>query len=131
MKLKWTAIVVAFVVAFVMGIFGGLYLPKNVSLIGPIIGGLIAGYLVDGNYTDGLVNGGIPAGIAGLISLPVVFSLSWSEITTAVSNLGYQLPQGSFIMIIIGSAFAGFAIYFVLGIIGAIIGVAVKKRISS
>ena len=131
MKLKWTAIVVAFVVAFVMGIFGGLYLPKNVSLIGPIIGGLIAGYLVDGNYTDGLVNGGIPAGIAGLISLPVVLSLSWSEITTAVSNLGYQLPQGSFIMIIIGSAFAGFAIYFVLGIIGAIIGVAVKKRISS
>ena len=131
MKLKWTAIVVAFVVAFVMGIFGGLYLPKNVSLIGPIIGGLIAGYLVGGNYTDGLVNGGIPAGIAGLISLPVVFSLSWSEITTAVSNLGYQLPQGSFIMIIIGSAFAGFAIYFVLGIIGAIIGVAVKKRISS
>lgn len=131
MKLKWTAIVVAFVVAFVMGIFGGLYLPKNVSLIGPIIGGLIAGYLVGGNYTDGLVNGGIPAGIAGLISLPVVLSLSWSEITTAVSNLGYQLPQGSFIMIIIGSAFAGFAIYFVLGIIGAIIGVAVKKRISS
>jgi hypothetical protein len=131
MKLKWTAIVVAFVVAFVMGIFGGLYLPKNVSLIGPIIGGLIAGYLVGGNYTDGLVNGGIPAGLAGLISLPVVLSLSWSEITTAVSNLGYQLPQGSFIMIIIGSAFAGFAIYFVLGIIGAIIGVAVKKRISS
>ena len=131
MKLKWTAIVVAFVVAFVMGIFGGLYLPKNVSLIGPIIGGLIAGYLVGGNYTDGLVNGGIPAGIAGLISLPVVLSLSWSEITTAVSNLGYQLPQGSFIMIIIGSAFTGFAIYFVLGIIGAIIGVAVKKRISS
>ena len=131
MKLKWAAIVVAFVVAFLMGIFGELYLPKNVSLIGPIIGGLIAGYLVGGNYTDGLVNGGIPAGIAGLISLPVVLSLSWSEITTAVSNLGYQLPQGSFIMIIIGSAFAGFAIYFVLGIIGAIIGVAVKKRISS
>lgn len=131
MNLNWMAIIVAFVVAIVMGIFGGLYLPKNVSLIGPIIGGLIAGYLVDGSYTDGLVNGGIPAGIAGLISFVVIIYLTWSEITTLASNLGYPLPPGSFLTGEIAAGFAGFAMYFVLGIIGAVIGVAIKNRSSS
>ena len=131
MNINWTAIIIAFVIAIIMGIFGGIYLPKNVSLIGPIIGGLIAGYIVDGTYTDGLVNGGIPAGIAGLISLPVVLYLSWNVITAAASNLGYTLPSGSFLIVVVSAAFVGFAMYFVLGIIGAVIGVAIKNRSSS
>ncbi len=131
MNLNWVAIGIAFVISIVMGIFGVIYLPKNVSLIGPIIGGLIAGYIVDGSYTDGLVNGGIPAGIAGLISLPVVLYLFWNIIIAAASNSGYTLPPGSFLIIAVSGAFVGFAIYFVLGIIGAVIGVTVKNRSSS
>lgn len=131
MKLNWPAIGIAFAIAIIMGIFGGVYLPKNVSLIGPIIGGLIAGYMVDGSYTDGLVNGGIPSGVAGLIALPVILYLFWGEINVIVNNLGYHLPPGSLWAALIGAAFAGFAIYFVLGIIGAIIGVAIKNRRSS
>jgi len=132
MNLKWTAIIVAFVISILMGIFGSLYLPKNVSLIGPIIGGLIAGYIVDGSYTDGLVNGGIPAGIAGLISLPVIVLIAQNEIIAAAVNAGYTGPTGTLIIAgVIGGAFVGFAMFFVLGIIGAVIGVAIKNRSSS
>ena len=106
MNLNWTAIVIAFVISILMGIFGGLYLPKNVNLIGPIIGGLIAGYIVDNSYTDGLVNGGIPAGIAGLISFIVIIYLTWGEIITLASNLGYALPQESFLIIAAATGFA-------------------------
>ena len=66
MNLNWIAISVAFIVTIVIAFISGIYLPKNIGLIGPVIGGLIAGYMVGGNYTDGIVNGGIPAGIAGL-----------------------------------------------------------------
>jgi hypothetical protein len=37
------------------------------GFIVPIVGGLIAGYLAGVNYSDGIVNGGIPVGLAGLI----------------------------------------------------------------
>jgi hypothetical protein len=69
MNLNWMAIGAAFLVTIVISFVSGLYLPKNVGLIGPVIGGLIAGYIVDGNYTNGIINGGIPAGIAGLYTL--------------------------------------------------------------
>ena len=58
MKLNWMAIVVAFVISFVVTILSGIHSLHNINLIAPIIGGLIAGYIVDGNYADGFVNGG-------------------------------------------------------------------------
>ncbi len=129
MNLNWMAIGVAFVVTIIIAIFSGMYLPKNVGLIGPIIGGLIAGYMVGGSYTDGIVNGGIPAGIAGLIYLVVVVLLFGSTITTAAIALGYTgSTETLLISALIGAAFVGFAMYFVLGIIGGIIGVAIKGR---
>jgi len=132
MKLNWTAIIIAFVISIVMGFFGGIYLPKNVGLIGPIIGGLIAGYIVDGSYTDGLVNGGIPAGIAGLISLAVLVLISQNEITAVAVKAGYTGSTETLIIVgIISAVFIGFAMFFVLGIIGAVIGVALKNRSSS
>ncbi len=129
MNLNWIAIGAAFLVTIVISFVSGLYLPKNVGLIGPIIGGLIAGYIVDGNYTDGIINGGIPAGIAGLIYLTAVVLLFGSQIVTIASMVGYK---GSVETLIIGAAiaaaFTGFAMYFVLGLIGGIIGVAIKER---
>ncbi len=132
MKLNWMAIITAFVVTLIIAIVSGLYLPKNVGIIGPVIGGLIAGFMVDGSYTDGLVNGGLPAGIAGLIYLTISFLLIGSRIFTIASKVGYTGSSETLIISgVIASAFAGFALYFVLGIIGGIIGIEIKKRSSN
>lgn len=131
MNLNWQAIFVSFAVTIVIAVLSGIYLPKNVGLIGPIIGGLIAGYMVDGSYTDGLVNGGIPAGIAGLIYVAAVVLLFGGVITATASAVGYRgSTEVLLITAVIGGAFVGFAMYFVLGIIGGIIGVAIKGRSS-
>jgi hypothetical protein len=129
MKVNLKAIIIAFVVTLVISIFSGIYLPKNVDLIGPIIGGFIAGYLVGNSYTDGLVNGGIPAGIAGIVTTVTIVLLSSNTINSIAISLGYSGSKETLLLgLIIGSAFAGFALFFVLGILGSIIGVKLKKR---
>ena len=129
MELNWKAIGAAFIATTVISLIFGIYLPKNVDLIGPVIGGLIAGYMVGTSYTDGLVNGGIPAGIGGIVSTVTFVLLSSSQITSLVYSVGYTGSKGSLLFsLVVGSAFAGFAIYFLLGIIGSIIGVKIKTR---
>jgi hypothetical protein len=132
MKLNWKAIGAAFVTTTVLSIIFGIYLPKNVDLIGPVIGGLIAGYIVGGSYTDGLVNGGIPAGIGGIVSTVTIVLLSSSQITSLVYSIGYTGSKETlFIGLIVGSAIAGFALFFVFGIFGSIIGVKLNKNKTS
>jgi energy-coupling factor transporter transmembrane protein EcfT len=132
MELNWKAIIAAFIITTVLSIIFGLYLPKNVDLIGPVIGGLIAGYLVGGSYTDGLVNGGIPAGIGGIVSTVTIVLLSSSQITSLVYSIGYTGSKESlFLGLIVGAAIAGFALFFVFGIIGSIIGVKLSKNKTS
>ena len=132
MELNWKAIIAAFIITTVLSIIFGLYLPKNVDLIGPVIGGLIAGYLVGGSYTDGLVNGGIPAGIGGIVSTVTIVLLSSSQITSLVYSIGYTGSKESlFLSWIVGAAIAGFALFFVFGIIGSIIGVKLSKNKTS
>jgi hypothetical protein len=129
MKLNWNAIGAAFVATTLISIICGIYLPKNVDLIGPVIGGWIAGYVVGGSYTDGLVNGGIPAGIGGIVSTVTLVLLSSSQITSLVYSTGYTGSKETLLIgLVVGSAFAGFAIFFVLGIVGSIIGVGLNKR---
>jgi hypothetical protein len=129
MKLNWKAIGAAFVATTLISIICGIYLPKNVDLIGPVIGGWIAGYVVGGSYTDGLVNGGIPAGIGGIVSTVTLVLLSSSQITSLVYSTGYTGSKETLLIgLVVGSAFAGFAIFFVLGIVGSIIGVGLNKR---
>jgi len=129
MILNWRAIGVAFVVTLVLSIIFGIYLPKNVGLIGPIIGGLLAGYMVGGSYTEGLVNGGIPAGIAGSIYTVSVVSILGSKIIAEAVAIGYTGSTGTLLIsAVIGGVIGGFAIYFFLGIIDSIIGVVIKNR---
>jgi hypothetical protein len=129
MKLNWKAIGAAFVATTLISIICGIYLPKNVDLIGPVIGGLIAGYMVGGSYIDGLVNGGILAGIGGIVSTVTLVLLSSSQITSLVYSTGYTGSKEILLIgLVVGSAFAGFAIFFVLGIVGSIIGVGLNKR---
>lgn len=132
LNLNWTAIGIAFVVTLVISIFSGLYLHKNVVFISPVIGGLIAGYMVGGTYSDGIVNGGIAAGIAGLISFPVIGLLSWNVVTTTLSNYGYHIPPETLLTgVIVGTALVGLVTYFVIGLIAGIIGTAIKGRKSN
>jgi hypothetical protein len=129
MKVNLKAIIIAFVATLVISIFSGIYLPKNIDLIGPIIGGFIAGYLVGSSYTDGLINGGIPAGIAGIVTTVTIVLLSSNTINSIAISLGYSGSKETLLVgLVIGSAFAGFALFFVLGILGSIIGVKLKKN---
>ena len=119
----------AFIITTVLSIIFGIYLPKNVDLIAPVIGGLIAGYIVGGSYTDGLVNGGIPAGIGGIVSTVTIVLFSSSQITSLAYSIGYTGSKETlFIGLIVGSAVAGFALFFVLGILGSIVGVKLNSR---
>ena len=77
MNLNWMVIVIVFLVTLVISIFIGVHLPKNSVFIIPIIGGVIAGYWVDGNYTDGIVNGGIPVGLAGFVFTSEIVGLAF------------------------------------------------------
>ncbi len=129
MKLNWMAISAAFIITTVLSIIFGIYLPKNVDLIAPVIGGLIAGYIVGGSYTDGLVNGGIPAGIGGIVSTVTIVLFSSSQIINLAYSIGYTGSKETlFIGLIVGSAVAGFALFFVLGILGSIVGVKLNSR---
>ena len=129
LKLNWKAMGIAFLVTFILSFLSGIYLPKNAGLISPIIGGLLAGFIVGESFTSGIVNGGISAGIAGLIYLPLITYLSRNLISTTLNNLGYYIsPETLLISVVLGTALVGFAMYFVLGIIGGIIGVAIKGR---
>jgi len=67
MNLNWMVMVIVFVFTLAFAVLSGNYLPKTIVFMVPVAGGLIAGYLVGGNYTDGIVSGGIPAGLAGLV----------------------------------------------------------------
>ena len=107
MNLNWRVIVLAFLITLLLAILCNIYLP-HAGYIAPVIGGLIAGYIIGGNYTDGIVNGGISAGLAGLI-FPYVYG-----------GL-YGIP-------LIESALTGFVIFFIFGIIGGLIGFAIKER---
>ena len=125
MNLSWTVMGIVFVTTLVITILNGTYLPKSVGFIGPIVGGLIAGYLVGGNYTDGIVNGGIPVGLAGITYTSRIVAINGYKITVSLNTLIYN---GSHVKLLFSLIFASFAFYLVFGIIGGLIGFAIKER---
>ena len=127
LNLNWETIGFAFIVTLLISIFSGLYLHKNVVFISPIIGGIIAGYMVSGSYSDGMANGGIATSIAGLISFPVIGLLSWNLVIATMNNYGYHIPPETLLTgVIVGTALVGLVTFFILGLIGGIIGTAIK-----
>ena len=119
---NWNAIGAAFVITMVIGIFGGKHLPNNVGLIGPLIGGFVAGCIVGKNYTNGLIYGGFPAGIAGFIGFPLLILLFGSEIPS-FSNTSL----GILLIVALVLAVTYFIVFFIIGSIGGIIGTTLKK----
>ncbi|SCG84820.1 DUF5518 domain-containing protein [Methanobacterium congolense] len=119
--LRWVAIVIAFVVAIVIGSFGERYL-GDLFVIGPLIGGFVAGCIVGKSYMDGLVNGGFPAGMAGFISIIILIFLFGG------SNAGT-----SFEVILSGTlilAIPYFMAFFIVGSIGGMLGAGIRKKVS-
>jgi hypothetical protein len=125
MNLNWMVMGIVFVVTLIIVMLTGTYLPKGVSFLGPIAGGLIAGYLVGGNYTDGIVNGGIPVGLAGLVYSTGILAINGNTTSTTLNT---QIYNVSHVELLISAIFAVFLFYFVMGIIGGLIGFAIKER---
>jgi len=125
MNLNWMVMVIVFMVTLVISILIGAHLPKSVGFIVPIIGGLIAGYSVGGNYTDGIVNGGIPVCLAGFMYTLDIIVIKGNKITASFNTLIYS---ESHLKLLISFLYVGLVLYFFFGIIGGLLGFAIKER---
>gem|GEM_PF-7040678 len=100
----------------IISVIFGIFLPELPFNITALIGGVIAGYLMDGNYTDGMFSGGISAGISGIIYFTVINSLIRPLVMT---SMVYQTP---FLIVTI------LFFYFIFGVLGGLLGFAVRER---
>jgi hypothetical protein len=125
---NWKIIGIGFVVTLVLAIIG-LFVPF-LGLLAPIIGGIVAGYMIGGGkYVDGIVDGGLSAGIAGFIFTLVTVLLLGSLISTVATTAGYTGSTGALTAAaaIIG-AIVAFIIFLILGLIGGVIGIAISGK---
>ena len=109
--------------AFVIGFFVTLISLPFLNAIGPIISGIIVGYLVGRDYRSGIINSGLSVGIAALTYAIVVDALFKNAIVARAHSTGLSVETVIIISLIV-APIGGF----VVGLIGGIIGVALKKR---
>lgn len=130
---NWKAISYGFIVTLVLAYLGN-YIPYVDIPLAPIMGGIIAGYVVGGSYKNGIINGGLSAGIVGFIyTLIVIVYTTGSTIVTAVNKaVATTALSGEsgivIVSIIIFASIVAFGIYFILGLIGGIIGASINER---
>jgi hypothetical protein len=129
---NWKAIGLGFIITLVLA-YLGRYIPHLDMPIAPIIGGIISGYMVGGSYRDGGIYGGLSVGIAGFLYTIMVILLTGISLATTVSmNIFPMAMNGESgivtAAIIILGALLAFSIYFIMGLIGGIIGIAIKER---
>lgn len=118
---NWTPVVVGIVVTIVLA-FIGIFVPF-LSIIAPIIGGIVAAYMGGGDYTDGAVNGGIAGGVGFLIVFGLIFTLFGAIGGFIFGSVGLGAVTGGII-----GAVLGFIVGLILGIIGGVIGIAIKGK---
>ena len=112
---NWKAVITGFIVTLIL-------LPL-LNDIAPIIGGIIVGYMVGGNYRNGIINSGFSVGLSALVyAIYIVLSDPGSLIAKGTSI--HVAPELAIILTIILAIFGGL----VLGLIGGIIGVTIKKK---
>jgi hypothetical protein len=130
---NWKAIGVGVIITLTLA-YLGKYIPHLDTPIAPIIGGIIAGYMVGGSYKNGIIYGGLSAGLAGFVYTIIVIVLdSGIALAAAVSmNIAPMSLNGESgiitASIIILGALLSFVIYLIMGLIGGIIGIAIKER---
>ena len=130
---NWKALGLGFVGTFILA-YLGKYIPHLDMPIAPIMGGIISGYMVGGSYRDGGIYGGLSAGIAGFIYTILVIILSAGVSLAATVSMNI-FPMSMYwetwiltLGIIILGAILSFITYFILGLLGGIIGIAIKER---
>ena len=129
---NWKAIGLGFIITIILAYLGN-YLPFLGMPFAPILGGIFAGYVVGGSYKNGAIYGGFSASIAGFIYTLLIILYSGIGIATSVSTAVVPTSlsaESGFITvgIIILGATISFMTYFIMGLIGGIIGVAIKER---
>lgn len=130
---NWKAIGLGVIITLILA-YLGKYIPHLDNPIAPIIGGIFAGYVVGGSYKNGVFYGGLSAGIAGFVYtlLVIILSAGIALATTVSMNIVPNTVSGESgivtVSIIILGAFLAFGIYLILGLIGGIIGIAIRER---
>jgi hypothetical protein len=130
---NWKAIGLGVIITLILA-YLGKYIPHLDNPIAPIIGGIFAGYVVGGSYKNGVIYGGLSAGIAGFVYtlLVIILSAGIALATTVSMNIVPNTVSGESgivtVSIIILGAFLAFGIYLILGLIGGIIGIAIRER---
>jgi Family of unknown function (DUF5518) len=115
MKVNLKAIIAGFAVTLILIPF--------LNALAPLIGGIIVGYIVGGNYRDGIISGGLSVSLAALTYAIIVNSLFKDAIITKATSTHLSVEMViilSIILAIIGGV--------LLGLIGGIIGVTIKNR---
>ena len=130
---KWKAIGLGIIITLILA-FLGKYLPHLDNPIAPIIGGIFAGYVVGGSYKNGVIYGGLSAGIAGFVYTLLIIIISGGIGLAAIvsMNIAPNTVNGessivTASIIILGTLLA-FGTYLILGVIGGIIGIAIRER---
>jgi len=117
-KNLWTGVVIGFIVMIVFAVIS-IGMLNFIPLLGPFVGGVLAGYIV----RKDIMNAG-KAGLFAAIFAAIVVSLDFT--------LGLKYMQGATMSFIVGTGFLvliATVIYFaVLGFIGGSIGWMVKER---
>jgi uncharacterized protein involved in cysteine biosynthesis len=113
--INWKPVAIGFVVTLILEIIGvligfwGMFVPLIISILAPVIGGLLAAYIAGGEYIDGARNGGLAGGFGSLVAAFIVLS-------------------GADLAAIIFSAIFSFILSAILGIIGGTIGIVLKGK---
>jgi len=130
---NWKAIGLGVIITLTLA-YLGKYIPHLDTPIAPIIGGIVAGYMVGGSYKNGIIYGVLSAGLAGFVYTIIVIVLnSGIALAAAVSmNIAPMSLNGESgiitASIIILGALLSFVIYLIMGLLGGIIGIAIKER---
>lgn len=93
-----------FLVTLFLALLSGMFLPHGFYSMPALIGGFTAGYLMDENYTDVIVNSGIPVGLVGITYNLVIIMVMNSMILSITNSDFHLLP-----MMVIGKIFTFFA----------------------
>ena len=109
------AVIIGLVVTLILEIFGtfivflGTIGPTIVTVLAPVIGGLLAAYVAGGKYIEGAQHGGLAGGLGSLLAAIIVLS-------------------GANLAAIMLSAIFSFILSAILGIIGGTIGIVLKGK---
>lgn len=119
MNFNFKLMVLVFFVTLFLAVVFGMFIPLGFYYVPALIGGFMAGYFLDENFIDGMVNAGVPVGLVGIIYYLVIL--------TVMNNLALNVMNNEFqlLSLMIGSKILFFFVY---GVLGGLLGFVVRER---